>query len=753
MKMEKRILEEFYGLNEIKITKLDGYDNQNFKVNSDKGKFIFKTYKTLPDLQELIEGENQTLLHLNQDNENIFPKPIPNLDGSFLNFENGVISRLLSFVDGAFLGDVTHTPDLFLSFGEFLAKMDTQLLNFRNSAIKARILNWDLKNLDLNQKYISCISQPEKRKLVSYFFLQFRENVQPQLNDLRTSIIHSDANEWNVLVKNGEVSGIIDFGDMAYSPLINEVAIAITYGMMGKDNPLEWASYILKGYHKHLPLLAEEIDLLYYLVAARLCISVCNSAYSRQQDPENEYISISEKPAWNLLEKWIAINPTFAAESFRNALRFDSIIQEDYQKEKGIRDTHLSKALSLSFPQPIKMTGSAFQYMFDAAGKIYLDAYNNIPHVGHCHPKVVEAGQKQMAKLNTNTRYIYDQLNDYAEKLLSKFPEGLNKVFFVNSGSAASDLAIRLATNFTGKEKLMAMEYGYHGNTRMGIEMSHYKYGGSGGRGQAEHILKAPLPDTYKGQFRNNDGSAGKAYAQLAIDLMKKDDSKIAAFIAEPVVGCGGQVPLAKGYLKDIYPAIREQGGVCISDEVQVGFGRLGKCFWGFEMQEVVPDIVVLGKPMGNGHPMGAVVTTDVIADAFANGMEFFSSFGGNPVSCAIGTAVLEVIEEERLQENATQTGDYLKNLLVNLKEIHPEIGDVRGSGLFFGVELIQNQNPNQPATALAKKIQNGLKEMGILIGTDGPDHNVLKIKPPMCFTRKNVDQLVGGLNSQLQAK
>ncbi len=751
--METRILADFYGLSYIEITNLNGYDNQNFSVKSDKGKFILKTYKAKPELQELIEGENQTLLNLNRDNENIFPNPIPNLSSNFLNYENGIISRLLSFVDGEFLGNVEHTPDLFFSFGKFLAKMDNQLLNFRNSAIKARQSNWDLQHLELNKKYISCISRPEKRKLVSYYFQQFREQVQPELNDLRKSIIHADANEWNVLVKNGKVSGIIDFGDMAYSPLINEVSIAITYGMMGKKNPLEWASYIIQGYHKHLPLLSREIDLLYYLVATRLCISVCNSAFSRQENPENEYISISEKPAWDLLEKWIAINPTLAAESFRNALGFDSIIQQDYQKEKATRDEHLSKALSLSFPQPIKMTGSAFQYMFDAAGKTYLDAYNNIPHVGHCHPKVVEAGQKQMAKLNTNTRYIYDQLNDYTEKLLSKFLGNLNKVFFVNSGSAASDLAIRLATNFTGKNKLMAMEYGYHGNTRMGIEMSHYKYGGKGGKGQAANILKAPIPDTYKGQFRENNGSAGKGYAHLAIDLMKENDAEIAAFIAEPVVGCGGQVPLANGYLKEIYPAIRAQGGICISDEVQVGFGRLGEYFWGFEMQEVIPDMVVLGKPMGNGHPMGAVVTTDAIAEAFANGMEFFSSFGGNPVSCAIGKAVLEVMGEEGLQENARQTGDYLKNLLLNLKEKHPEIGDIRGSGLFFGVELIQNYNRNQPATALAKNIQNGLKDMGILIGIDGPDNNVLKIKPPMCFTRNNADQLVEGLISQLQAK
>jgi 4-aminobutyrate aminotransferase-like enzyme len=394
------------------------------------------------------------------------------------------------------------------------------------------------------------------------------------------------------------------------------------------------------------------------------------------------------------------------------------------------------------------MVKAAFQYMYDASGKTYLDARNNIPHVGHCHPKVVQAGQQQMALLNTNTRYLYDQLNDYAEQLLAKFPEPLNKVFFVNSGSAASDLAIRLAYTHTNQRDVMVVEHGYHGNTKTDIDISPYKFEGKGGEGPASYILKVPIPDTFRGPYRDNEGKAGKLYAHEAIRLLNKNDRKVAAFICEPVIGCGGQIPLPKGYSKEVYSAIRSQGGVCISDEVQTGFGRLGEHFWGFQMQDVVPDIVILGKSMGNGHPLAAVVTSSEVARSFENGMEFFSSYGGNPVSCAIGRAVLEVIEEEELQRNALETGNCFKKRLSMLAENCPEMGDVRGLGLFLGIEFVKDQDTLEPYTRLAKHVENQLRENGILVGTDGPYENVIKIKPPMCFSKSNMQQLVDELET-----
>ena len=629
--------------------------------------------------------------------------------------------------------------------------MDIKLNSISNYVIKSRAWEWDLQYFDLNKKYISVIPDESDRSLVLYFFQQYSEIVIPLAPHLRKQIIHNDANEWNILTKGNEVSGIIDYGDLAYSFLINEIAIAITYACYNTEEPLKWAGIILQSYHSILPLQANEIKVLYYLIAARLVTSVCNSAQSKIDNLDNLYASVSEVSAWKMLRFWLTINPIAAENSFRQAINLPIETRSTKEQVVSKRHKHVSKILALSYDTPIYMKRSAFQYMYDAYGNTYLDAYNNIPHVGHSHPKVVSAAQQQIARLNTNTRYLYDELAEYAEKLLSYFPDRLNKVFFVNSGSAASDLAIRMAKKHTQHEKLMVMKHGYHGNTQTSIDISDYKFNNTKGDGQKAHVIKTAIPDTYRGKYRNNNGSAGKMYAQEAILQIENSKAPIAAFISEPVVGCGGQVPLAKGYLKDIYPAIRKQGGVCISDEVQTGFGRLGTSFWGFEAQDVIPDMVILGKPMANGHPMGAVVCTSEIEESFSKGVEFFSSFGGNPVSCAIASSVLDVIESEALQDHAKQVGAYYKELFLELQKKYPCIGDVRGSGLFLGIEIISNPEL-EPDTQLAQHIKNQLRNKHILISTDGPDDSVLKTKPPLCFTKENAKLVVSTIESILEA-
>ena len=754
--MMNRVLQKQFGFNNIEIKKLNGYDNANYLITTENGKYIFKTYLKNAELLALIEAENKALLFLQKSMNHKFPRPIPFTDGSFVKILNinkkETICRMLLFLDGESLANVEHTESLFRSFGIFLARLDKKLIEFSNCTIKARQWEWDIQYLNLNKKYINDIPDAKDRNTVNYFFQQFEENVTQVLPELRKSIIHNDANEWNVLVKDNKVSGIIDFGDLAYSPLINELAIAIAYACNDKENPLKWASIILKSYNSILPIEEKEIKVLYYLVAARLSISLCNSAHSRKTNPENDYASVSEKPAWKMLYRWLSINPVAAENSFRSAIGFSLYKPESVDKIAKERHKHISPVLSLSYDAPVYMAKSAFQYMYDAYGNTYLDAYNNIPHVGHSHPKVVAAGQRQMAKLNTNTRYLYDLLPQYAEKLLSKFPPSLNKVYFVNSGSAASDLAIRLAFAHTGHKKLMVMEHGYHGHTQIAMDISDYKFSNKKGAGQKNYIIKTKIPDTYRGKYINNDGSAGKKYAREAIEQIVKSDVQVAAFISEPIVGCGGQVPLAKGYLKEVYPSIRKQGGICISDEVQTGFGRLGDNFWGFEAQEVVPDMVIIGKPMANGHPMGAVITTSEIAESFSKGVEFFSSFGGNPVSCAIGLEVLNVIEEESLQHNAKVTGEFYKSLFKSLQKKHQCIGDVRGSGLFLGIEIIKGDNL-EPDTELANHIKNELRNRYILIGTDGPFDNVLKTKPPLCFNKENARKVVENIDEILYDK
>ncbi|MEZ2414365.1 aminotransferase class III-fold pyridoxal phosphate-dependent enzyme [Muriicola sp. E247] len=741
------ILKEHYKLQLNSVSRLEGYGSTNYKVEAKEGNFILKIYQNSIRIKKELLAEERVLLQLNTLKINSFPKGITTTSGEVFVEESGNIYRLLTFVEGSFLGEVPHTPALMESFGSFLGKMDLKLITHQEEVFEAREIPWDLRHLHLSKPLLQFIPNPSDRNLVSYFMLQFREHLVPFADQFRKSLIHNDGNDWNVLTDRNKVTGIIDFGDMCHTWLVNEVAIGMTYAMMQKDLPMVSGLKVLKGYHRQLPLTESECDSLYYLIAARLCISVCQSAFNSRENPQSEYITISEKGAWKLLYQWLRISPIHAKRKIRGVCGFPNTTPVTGTALLEHRQKHFGKNLSLSYKNPIHMVGAAFQYMYDAEGNTFLDAYNNIMLVGHCHPHVVEAGQKAMATLNTNTRYIYNALRNYSDALLRRFPEPLNKVYFVNSGSEATDLAIRMARAHTLKKKIMVLEHGYHGHTQAGMEISSYKYSADTGNGKPEDTLQTPIPKVY-GSSWENDGSAGAAYAQNALELIEKHSGSIAAFIAEPIVGCGGQVPLAKGYLNAIYPAIREQGGICISDEVQVGFGRLGEVFWGFELYDVIPDIVVIGKPMGNGHPMGAVITTSKIASSFEKGPEFFSSFGGNPVSCAIGLAVLEVIENEKKQEHALQTGEYLKKKLQALQIKHKTIGDVRGHGLFLGMEMIDEKG--QPNTKLAGFLKNRLREQFILVGTDGPYDNVMKIKPPLAFNTSDVDELVAQIDTIL---
>ncbi len=742
MKIQK-ILKLHYAISNATISKLEGYDSINYKIETENQIFVLKQNHFTKQEFDLLEAENNILKQVKEHLKYDVSAVVASDKGDDIIVSEGHIYRLLTYIEGQFLADINHSEAFLNSFGRFLAELDVTITSQHSNAIKAKETPWDLKHFKLNYKLLDYITNPKDRSLVNYFFLQFDENVLPVQYQLRKGIIHNDANDWNVLTQNQKVSGIIDFGDMCHTWVINELAIALTYVMMNKDNPLEVANSVLKSYHEIYPLESKEIDVLYYLIAARLCTSVCNSAYAKTLKPDSEYITISEKPAWNLLYKWLAVNPIKATNEFRKASGFDVATPPSIDLKLKERSKTISTSLSVSYKNPIYMSKSAFQYMYDKAGNTFLDAYNNIMLVGHSHPKITKAASKTLARLNTNTRYIYDELHEYSELLLSKFPSQLNKVFLVNSGSAASDLAIRIAMTHTKKNKVMVLNNGYHGNTKLGIEISAYKYNQKGGPGRQQNILETEMPKFYGSGFENESDASLHYVARTTKDI-EANSNKIAAFIAEPIVGCGGQAPLPEGYLSAIYPKIKAQGGVCISDEVQVGFGRLGTSFWGFEKHNIVPDMVVIGKPMGNGHPIGAVVTTSEIAESFDNGLEFFSSFGGNPVSCSIGKAVLEVIEEENLQEHAKDVGKYLIKALKTFQKRNVEIGDVRGNGLFLGVEMVDKKG--KPNTGLASYIKNNLRENLILIGTDGPHNNVLKIKPPMWFSKSNADTLTSAI-------
>ncbi|XP_036199480.1 ethanolamine-phosphate phospho-lyase [Myotis myotis] len=429
---------------------------------------------------------------------------------------------------------------------------------------------------------------------------------------------------------------------------------------------------------------------------------------------------------------------------------------ELYSKQDtlALRRKHIGPSCKIFFAaDPIKIVRAQRQYMFDEKGEQYLDCINNVAHVGHCHPEVVKAAMKQMELLNTNSRFLHDNIVEYAKRLCATLPEKLSVCYFTNSGSEANDLALRLARQFRGHQDVITLDHAYHGHLTSLIEISPYKFR-KGKDLKKEFVHVAPIPDTYRGKYREDHADPTSAYAdevKKIIEEAHKNGRKIAAFIAESMQSCGGQVIPPTGYFQKVAEYVRAAGGVFIADEVQVGFGRVGKHFWSFQMhgEDFVPDIVTMGKPMGNGHPVACVVTTKEIAEAFcSSGMEYFNTYGGNPVSSAVALAVLDVIENEDLQGNATRVGGYLTELLKKQKAKHTLIGDVRGVGLFIGIDLVKDHQRRTPATAEAQHVIYKMKEKRVLLSADGPHRNVLKIKPPMCFSEEDakflVDQLDG---------
>ena len=416
-----------------------------------------------------------------------------------------------------------------------------------------------------------------------------------------------------------------------------------------------------------------------------------------------------------------------------------------------MRKKYLSPSLSLSYDKPLHIVRAKGQFLYDSEGDRYLDAVNNIQHVGHCHPKVVSAASEQYGILNTNTRYLDETVINYAKDLTNYLPNGLTTCFFTNSGSESNDLALRLARTATDSKETIVLDGAYHGHVSSLIDISPYKHNSKGGSGPPSYVHTVPMPDSYRGKYRGEEALTG--YIDELKNILysiKKNGKNISAFVVESIMGCGGQLILPDGFLERAFELVRDEGGICIADEVQIGFGRVGSKFWGFETANVQPDIVTMGKSMGNGHPLSVVVTKKQIADKFNNGMEYFNSFGGNPVSCAVGKAVLNVIEDEKLQQNAHKVGEYLLEKLKQLQGEFPLIGQVRGMGLFIGIELIKEKSKLIPAHAEAEKVVNEMMRKRILLSTDGPDHNVIKIKPPMVFSTENADELVLNLSEVL---
>jgi 4-aminobutyrate aminotransferase-like enzyme/Ser/Thr protein kinase RdoA (MazF antagonist) len=771
-----RIAREVFGVTAT-VHALPGEYDDNFRVRAaDYSAFVLKLMHPARE-DSFVDMQCAAFTHLaTRAPQLALPRVIPTTSGESykrITLEDGS-SRLvwmLSFLPGTTLAEAgPHSPELLGSLGKLLAKMDLALLDFSHPATH-RFLKWDLSRSNWARDYLGHVADPARKALAKKFLNLFEEEALPRFPHLRRSVIYGDANDHNALVdvQTGRAVSVIDFGDMHEGFTVAEPAVAAAYAILGKEDPLEAAGSVLAGYHQIFPLEAEEIAPFFAMMAARLAVSVVNSAHRKSLVPDDPYVTVTEGPAWKALERLAPIDPRAAEDYFRAAVSklapicgqvsssappADSGRRLSFEETLSARKRLLGANVSLSYEKPLKIVRGFMQHLYDETGRPYLDVYNNVPLVGHSHPRVVRAIQAQVALLNTNTRYLHDHIVHYAERLTTLLPEPLRVCYFVNSGSEANELALRLARAHTGRDDVVVLEHAYHGHTSTLIDISPYKFAGPGGRGRKPWVHVAPLPDDFRGKFRRGQAQIGRKYAAQVGEILgecRREGNRAGAYIAETLPSVGGQIVFPPDYLAEVYKIARAEGVVCIADEVQVGFGRLGTHFWGFETQGVVPDIAVFGKPIGNAFPLAAVVTTREIAASFANGMEFFSTFGGNPVACAAGLAVLDVLRDENLQQNALTVGTRWMQDLRELQTKHSLIGDVRGSGLFLGIDLVSDRASRAPATMQAGYVVNRLREEGILAGTDGPLHNVIKLRPPLCFTTADAARFTSTLSSILE--
>jgi 4-aminobutyrate aminotransferase-like enzyme/Ser/Thr protein kinase RdoA (MazF antagonist) len=730
-------------------------ENINLLVEPENGAAC--VLKITVDGSAAVELEEQVLERL-LDAGIPVPESIPSVSGACIIPVEGTggpaTARLQRFLPGSQWREVGSNPARLDAIGRMIARIHDTLDGFvEQHPESCRTHDWDLARAGQHRHAAGLFGEPEDRRRIEACFHLLAAEAIPFLPDCPSGMLHGDPNDENFLLENDEVVGVVDLGDCQQGALIQDLAIAVSYALQSEDATLDEAARIVAAYDHIRRLNAAEERILFPLVMGRLACSASIGALRRKDTAEHATWFSHESTTLDAIRRNIDIPPLEARNRLFGHCREAHRLAADTEQVRARRNDLLGPSLSISYRDPLHIVEGRGQYLHAADGRPYLDLVNNVCHVGHCHPHVVHAISEQAARLNTNTRYLHETIERFAQRLVDTLPDELDTCFLVNSGSEANELALRLARTATGANDVLVVDGAYHGSTGNCVAMSPYKFDGPGGSGAPDWVHVVPIPDGYRGEIKGHDEDAGAGYALEVGRVVGEACAKgrsIAGFFVEPILSCGGQVPLPPGYLAAAYEHVRKAGGLAIADEVQVGFGRVGEAFWGFQQHDVVPDIVVMGKPMGNGHPLGAVVTTRAIAEAFDNGMEFFSTFGGNPVSSACGLAVLDVIDSNGLQQRAKDLGAHFLAGLEELMTRHQVIGDVRGSGLFLGIELVRDRKTLEPADREASELVNRMRNRGILLSTDGPLHNVIKIKPPMVLERSDIDMTLRQLDDVL---
>jgi 4-aminobutyrate aminotransferase-like enzyme/Ser/Thr protein kinase RdoA (MazF antagonist) len=760
----ERMARDLYGL-AVSISALPGERDCNFRLRTadSRREFVLKVLHAAADA-ESTDCLVRVLDHLAEQDPTLpVPRLFPTLQGEAVGrfSRDGVdyATCLVSFLPGRLLSESPPGTALLHEVGAALARVDRALQGYFHPSLTRR-LAWDVRRLPELAEFSGDIESFALRETVNRVSSAFRACL-PRLRGLRSQAIHGDCHSANLLVDTDRQSicGILDFGDMIHAPLIMEPAVAMSELLTDGAAPLESVGAVLQGYAQARVLLPDEVESVYDIIIARHAITVLVHAWRSHHDCEGARVleqasARAESSLQRLLsldrqaltQEWHEAAGTRPAAARPAAARPAGRSPGDAAAahvELGRRHRLMGGGAELFYEKPLHLVRGSGVWLYDPQGRAYLDVYNNVAHVGHAHPSVVDAIQRQTAILATHTRYLHENILRYAEELTARLPAALDTCIFVNSGSEANDVAWRMAQMATGHRGALIMQHAYHGITDAVAALTP-----GVGQPQAPHVVAVAPPPAglcAVDQLPAAQLNAAIADAEQAVATLRERGFAPAAFYVDTAITSSGIFDPPTAWAAAVEGQVRAAGGLVVADEVQYGLGRPGSHFWGFQRRGFNPDIVTMGKPVGNGYPMGVVVANRGLIEAFQAKFGFFSTFGGNAVAASAGLAVLKVLHDEDLMANAADTGAYLRGLLHAMAARHECLGAVRGTGLLLGLEILGPDVPT--AKRRAKRIINALaSEARILIGYEGPHASILKLRPPMPFRREHADLLVQGI-------
>ena len=754
----ERLAFEVYGVRGSALA-LPGERDRNFHLSSDGHEYVLKFVDQAAETS-ILDCQVAVLRHLGEQAPDIpVPRIVHALDGQALG--HGAIGgidyrlRLVTWLPGALAASRPASARTLDAVGQGLARLDRALAGYFHVALAQRIV-WDVRQLPALAGFIDYLDHEGTRRLVQRALAGLSARLG-ELRGLRAQAIHGDCHPRNLLIDEAGTAcvGILDFGDMIHAPLVLEPAVAMAEFLAEGVAALGELPEILAGYATVQPLAAADIEVLFELVAARLAASLLIHAWRNRHDPAGaKEVGDSVQRAAGGLDELQRLGRESATGAWHRAAgtarEWRALPVPPQQPDTATDDLlarrrrYMGSHAELSYARPLHLVRGSGVWVYTAAGERLLDVYNNVPHVGHAHPAVVRAIADQASRIASNTRYLDRTVLDYAERLTATLPEGLEACLFVNSGSEANDIAWRMARAHTGCAGALVMANAYHGITEAVTALSPALQPSS--PPHVECLAAPPGNAASAHQAATALGAAGQGEARRAIEALAARGFGLAAFMVDSAFTSNGIYDPPPEWMAPIIAAVRAAGGLVIGDEVQYGLGRSGSHFWGFERRGFVPDLVTLGKPVANGFPLGVVVTRREILEAFQRKTGFFSTFGGNPVAAAAGLAVLDVLEVERLTANALATGDRFRQRLRDFAAGQRGFGEVRGHGLMLGVEIVDGNGA--PAPLRARQIVNGLRDNGVLIGSEGPHGHVLKLRPPMCFGPEHVERVLAALGA-----